>query len=347
VGVLRFLLAVSVAIFHGADFFCYKMVNGYHAVTIFFMISGFYMTLVLNEKYTSYIPFIYNRLLKILPAYWVVVIICHILNPINFSSLPFSAEIYYVFSNVFILFSQFTAILMQDESGQIILASFDRTPFAVGAWTWRYLYIGPVWSLSVELMFYLMAPFIVKIRSGYLLRVAAVSAISLSAWLIIINQDVSTVPWAYNFLLPNLVFFMLGSLSYWLFYHGGLTKLFPPNQWVCWVMLLVSVTACVFYSMIPTTLKLEGTSLSVSNVFFLGAVFFICMPYIFELSKWSRADQYIGNLSYPIYIVHFLVLNHLPFDVPYIKPIFLIILLAVVIHHLVMLPIERKARRAA
>lgn len=52
-GLIRILLAISVIIAHSESIFGLDMVGGVIAVQSFFMISGFYMALVLTEKYTS------------------------------------------------------------------------------------------------------------------------------------------------------------------------------------------------------------------------------------------------------------------------------------------------------
>ncbi len=52
-GVMRFLLALSVLILHTAPDSAFPMVGGRVAVETFFMISGFYMALILNEKYAE------------------------------------------------------------------------------------------------------------------------------------------------------------------------------------------------------------------------------------------------------------------------------------------------------
>ncbi len=74
-GTLRFLLALVVAYGHFAVPLSFPTSD--IAVQSFFVISGFYMALVLNEKYGpgSYWLFISNRLLRLWPAYFVVLIL--------------------------------------------------------------------------------------------------------------------------------------------------------------------------------------------------------------------------------------------------------------------------------
>src|SRR4051812_44894507 len=78
-GIIRLLLALAVLLMmHSTPLFGIKMINGAWAVQSFYVISGFYMALVLNEKYArgrrGYGEFILQRLMRLLPAYWFCVI---------------------------------------------------------------------------------------------------------------------------------------------------------------------------------------------------------------------------------------------------------------------------------
>src|SRR5258708_29799955 len=73
-GILRLLFAISVVIHHEGSLWGYRLISADMAVRSFFIISGFYMALILREKYPSgnYRLFITNRFLRIYPLYWVV-----------------------------------------------------------------------------------------------------------------------------------------------------------------------------------------------------------------------------------------------------------------------------------
>src|SRR5438093_7095325 len=77
-GMFRFLLALSVVIAHTKAIYGYELIGGYLSVNSFFIISGFYMAFILNEKYigknSSYRLFITNRFLRIYPIYWLTLI---------------------------------------------------------------------------------------------------------------------------------------------------------------------------------------------------------------------------------------------------------------------------------
>ena len=65
-----------------------RLMGGVVAVQAFYIISGFYMALILNTKYVgagAYRVFIGNRFLRIYPVYWVVLILTVVLS--CFSSL--------------------------------------------------------------------------------------------------------------------------------------------------------------------------------------------------------------------------------------------------------------------
>lgn len=69
-GLIRVLLALFVVFEHSNAFEIIKLPGGELAVKVFFIISGFYMTLILSTKYVgrgSYSLFISNRFFEIIP----------------------------------------------------------------------------------------------------------------------------------------------------------------------------------------------------------------------------------------------------------------------------------------
>jgi peptidoglycan/LPS O-acetylase OafA/YrhL len=78
-GILRLILAISVVVMHcDPDLSKWVLVGGQFAVKLFFIVSGFYMAMVLTEKYHgpgSVRLFYGNRLLRLLPTYYLVIAI--------------------------------------------------------------------------------------------------------------------------------------------------------------------------------------------------------------------------------------------------------------------------------
>src|SRR5271167_3269585 len=75
-GLLRFCLALSIVAIHTRQLFPFKLIGSFYALKVFFVISGFFLALILNEKYLlkkdSYKLFITNRILRIYPLYLIV-----------------------------------------------------------------------------------------------------------------------------------------------------------------------------------------------------------------------------------------------------------------------------------
>lgn len=78
-GIFRFFLALDIIFIH-----CGVPVIGANwIVEIFYILSGFYMTMVLNTKYKgkgSYFHFIKNCFMRILPVLWIVSILSLLLS---------------------------------------------------------------------------------------------------------------------------------------------------------------------------------------------------------------------------------------------------------------------------
>src|SRR5690349_18914439 len=75
-GLIRTLLALAVVFTHAGDFplTSNKFVGGTIAVQSFYIVSGFYMALVLNKKYAHARQFYINRFIRLYPTYWAILI---------------------------------------------------------------------------------------------------------------------------------------------------------------------------------------------------------------------------------------------------------------------------------
>src|SRR5690349_4745024 len=73
-GLVRVALALAVVLSHLPPA-TFHFISGGLAVQGFFIISGFYMALVLSGKYASAGIFYSNRLLRLMPGYFVMMVI--------------------------------------------------------------------------------------------------------------------------------------------------------------------------------------------------------------------------------------------------------------------------------
>ena len=291
-GIIRLLLALSVVGGHLIIPHFWSGTGGKIAVEAFFMISGFYMCLVLDKTYRHGVRhFYFNRALRLFPIYWVVAgatlcfwLATHAACIESFKALPTFTQTLLAVTN-FTLFGQDWIMFMgPTPHGVEFVRNFrDTSPML-----WTFLLDPPAWTLGVELTFYLIAPFILRGRAlKYLLAIIVVSFL-IKAGLSVakLNYD----PWTYRFFPAELGFFILGSVAYKISDRlDRVTRSIPAHSWIA-TGIIVAIILVYRYLHFP------------AFVFF--AFLFLLLPKIFAESSRNAADRFLGELSYPIYIVH-------------------------------------------
>jgi peptidoglycan/LPS O-acetylase OafA/YrhL len=353
-GLLRFILAISVVISHSTPVFGISIVGGQMAVQLFYIISGFYMSLVLNEKYLpgkgSYKLFISNRFLRLFPIYWIVLLFTFLYYIILFTqhkTTPDNAFEYFVnyihemntgtllfliLTNL-VIFGQDLLLFMGFSTaggGLYFTDNFKLSNPPVHAFT----FLPQAWTIGIELMFYLIAPWLVRLKIKYVL---VLIAITLTIKIIIANTSLNHDPWTYRFFPAELLFFLMGKLSYELYLK---IKPIQFNKFVLALPLVFILTVTTFYFWLP---------FSCPPLFFTA--FFIALPFIFKLSSKWKTDTFIGELSYPIYISHIFVLILIEsLNIPFIQNkgttlVVLTIVFSILLNYFVSDKIERIRQR--
>lgn len=313
-GLLRFLLAISVVIAHSEPFHNLTLVGGPLAVETFFMISGFYISMILNQKYVgvngSYWLFITNRFLRIFPLYWLALVLTFVVafvvpnynthsyidHTINFSKygrdLSLSTWIIVIISNMFIFFQDVVMFLgINIKTGNLYFThDFHKSTPPV----FQFMLVQQAWSVAVEIMFYLVAPFIVrrKFRSVAFLMIG-----SFILKIFCAEHGFKNDPWSYRFFPFELGYFLAGTLSY--FIYGKFFKKIDIPKFVGLTTYLIVGFCTVFFS------KFTFKYADVAYLFMI----FLSIPVLFKYSKGFTRDKFIGELSYPIYLIHLLVIN--------------------------------------
>jgi len=317
-GFLRFLLAVSIVVFHCGPLWKFKFITGYIAVETFFVISGFYMSLILNEKYigsnSSYKLFVTNRLLRLYPIYWTVLILTCLFSLVIFklsngASFPVFSLFKYtnpgsatflIFANLGILGQDIVSFLgIEPETGNLF--------FTENFWITRpqlnmFLLIPQAWTVSLELMFYAVAPFILRKKTGLIIGLLFLSV--LFRFFLYNKLRLRFDPWTFRFFPTEIAFFLAGYLSYRLYVKFSN---FPPRKHIAWASLVWIAMLTLLYGYLPVvTFSVMPFSLN-ELVYFLSVIFSI--PALFSYFRTSKIDATLGNLSYPIYVSHYLVVG--------------------------------------
>jgi len=309
-GVIRLLLAISVVMAHAGPVFGISLVGGQVAVQAFYIISGFYMTLVLNEKYigknNSYKLFISNRFLRLYPIYWVVLLMTVGLSLLtgiwthgeywlkfqpfvnHYQDLSISSFMYLLFANIFLVGQDWIMFMgLNTANGQFF---FTTNFWETEPQLWSFLFVSQAWTIGVEITFYLIAPFLVRRKP---LVIIGIILLSLFIRLILVNKGLDQDPWSYRFFPNEILFFMLGNLSYRMYKKIELATI--NTRYLSGVLGFL-ILSTLFYNSIDFSFKMQ------TYLF----VFFLILPFIFKLTKKNKMDQWIGDLSYPVYLSHML-----------------------------------------
>jgi peptidoglycan/LPS O-acetylase OafA/YrhL len=159
-----------------------------------------------------------------------------------------------------------------------------------------FLIVLQSWTLQVELLFYLLVPFIFRLnrKMFYLLTLAYVA---IFFGIILRFNLVPQFSLTYFFFLYFL-YFLVGMMSYSLYQKIQNIKI-SKKIFVPIFTLFIIYLLC--YDLIPY--KINSTFFGVENLAYY-VVFFAIVPFAFMLTKNSGFDKILGELSYPIYITH-------------------------------------------
>lgn len=277
-------------------------------VTIFFILSGFllsrpwFLAAALHEHRPSARHYFWKRALRILPLYWVVVVVALLLDPVN-------ADADWVDWVTNLTFTQ--------------LYTDDLLPSS----------LTQMWSLCTEVAFYLVLPLLCvaligRPGRGLRLRRVLTGAGALSVLGIAWQVAVAQIPGAeghYAQWLPGYVpWFMVGVVFAAI--SANLTA--SPRDHVldrlatdltgCWILGAgIFAIACTPVAG-PRLLLVPGAWEAGSKVvLYTLAGAFIVLPFVFGPERDGRMRQWLsgtvptwlGDISYGIFAIHMLVLN--------------------------------------
>ncbi len=317
-GILRIYLALCVVAAHSTRIAFWPMHTGHEAVQIFFMISGFYMELV-YDKYATVREFYTSRALRIFLPYWVVLAsvvgVSVLLGVVsgNWAELAPYAHFRETngvagvtmagISNVTI-FCQDTLMFFQDNGGGLAFTHDFRTAANP---LWYFLLIPQAWSISVELQFYLLVPLLAKLRDKWLLLILLLSL----AARIYVYEGLGWKhdPWTSRLMPFEISFFLLGILAcrFWKRRRSLFDRLAVYGESNRILRYGAIVMFCIVSKLLVIALSKSLDRAYVDLA--MAASWALVLPPLFSLSRKDGLDRWIGELSYPVYLVHFFIIG--------------------------------------
>lgn len=319
-GYLRFFLALSVVFWHMPNP-PITLLDACTAVMFFFMLSGFYMALTINEVYAPQgagwrREFYLSRLFRLYPAYLVMLtamVVCFGVTHtpsvfLNHPDVPLPAFLGLAALNLFLVGQDFYQLILNsmefDEMNAASRAILHAMPRHFFENNW--MLVGQAWSLGSELLFYAMAPFIV--RSPRRILICLGISLVIRWGLILFCHGFAAEFWGYNFFPATCCIFLMGSLAYHAYPRLRAYRLAAR------IGAGISIAFALFA--LVSILRFQGvllmnhaTGFETPRFWTAFILFAASLPFLFCCWRKNRADRWIGELSYPLYLVHGLVIG--------------------------------------
>ena len=272
-GFLRLALAVAVVLSHlSVRFFTFN--PGVVAVVSFLMISGYVMTLLIDRHYAdlSRIPVFYiDRVYRLFPQFLLYASATVLLVRFGVSPPNFMSACTSakLAANV--------AMLPLGYTAQVGLEGCQIMPQA--------------WSLGLEFSFYLVAPWLLlAVRRSALRAIMVGSAI---VFIVAVFGLLNTDQWGYR-LLPGTLFIFMTGIA--LTDEERIGKAAPY---------LVFALACALFA--ATRVWRPLYALHYNKEVLVGLIVGIPVLAVLKQRRFSAADEFLGNLSYGVFLNHNLV----------------------------------------
>jgi peptidoglycan/LPS O-acetylase OafA/YrhL len=300
--------------------------DGRSAVVIFYIISGFLITLTIHTNYVD-TPreFYLNRFIRLFLPLWSIIVPVWVLLSLSghFSLSPFrEVNIYTLISTLSVVGQDLGFLFAVSKEGAIVWQPVGHS----GSATLLAMYSpdSPLFSIALEIYFYVLAPFVVV---SFRRTIILTSMGALFFLYLLLSHNNAVWLW-YHLPISTWLYFGSGSLA-WHLVNG------EPKKRTC-IYVLFSAISCL-------ALAFPIGSAVVYLVVVAG------LPSLAAMSRANMLDRYIGDLSYPLYVVHFPVLlltQGRPFLVnSFWTTLTISVLVALVVHHLVEIPTARLRNR--
>jgi peptidoglycan/LPS O-acetylase OafA/YrhL len=276
-GSLRLILAIAVAASH-AGFRIAGLNPGVIAVVGFYLISGYVMAGLIRRHYSqpATAPAFYlDRALRLFPQYF------------TYLGLALAWQLYTQTENYHLSHPPTAA----DFINNILIV-----PLNYYMWNGsdRYTLIPPAWSLGAEIQFYLVAPFLLIWPK----RLLVVGLLSLGVYLGALGGLINSDWYGYRLLPGVLFFFLLGALIQHHHQHPQ-----PARAAAIAALAALAATAALGALQYHGTLRQPYHAETL-----LGLIIGIAFLHTLAPRPRTRWDDLAGDLSYGVFLNHFLIL---------------------------------------
>ena len=282
-GLFRFVLAMLVVIAHLTQGVLFFEHWGFFAVFGFYLVSGYLMTVILNETYFfRFFSFAINRALRLFPIYYLVAIT----SVFVLSIAPSPGTFHPAWE------SSQHGLLDVLANALIFPFEFYNAPFRL---------IPPIWSIAVELTNYLLLWLVVarnrKLAIAAFVVALAYHVISIAAGM---NWGTRYSP-SYAALLP----FSLGACIY--FYRSSVTAL----SFAAIRRIAIYSSVAWFANLILCGLLTKPGSRYFDLFFYINLgcllAFISCVANSSLRTLFRKSGKVLGDMAYPIFLVHWIV----------------------------------------
>lgn len=301
-GIIRFFLASCVVAFHLTGKIPFL---GQFAVNFFYVISGFLITLILNDSYKfNIIKFAANRFLRLYPTYYFFAA----MGLLIIYFMPNSTGFHGSWSGKF---------LSGDWAGNLLIfpwafLSDNAVPNTFGAFTNNYLFnidasrfriVTSSWSVAVELICYFALWLFISRRLAY----TAASLVLSSAYHIYVYCTLHNSAMAYYPFIAAMLPFSLGAIGY--FIHSRLRECTRFNHLTKDRNWLITFSAIAVFCL--NWIAFNATQNGGWHPLFYYVNNFIALAIVILLANANpkgiqgRVAKILGDLSYPVFLCQY------------------------------------------
>lgn len=296
-GILRFFLASCVIVFHLTA----QVPNiGQLSVNFFYVISGYLITLILNETYHfKFKEFAINRFLRLYPTYYVFAIISIIIYSTPFSGVTSSSfhsswlggqQPFDVLGNLFI----FPWAFLSDQSVLSIPGIlYSEIP--------RFRLIPSTWSIGVEIVCYAIL-FVFSSRRFFF---ALLSFLVATIYHLTIHKYGLNSGYSYYPFMAAMLPFSIGIIGYYISKKIEQRKRLTLSIWHQLITLLTVIflfTSNWIWS-VGSDDFYNSTSYYANNLIGLFAIMALHGSSL--TGKLKSISKFLGDLSYPMFLVQY------------------------------------------